>query len=478
MFPYNDLREFISELDKQGQLKRISAQVDWNLELAAIMRKVLDNSGPAILFENIKGYSPEFPFFSGTLGTYGRYALAMGLSPTVNVHEITKVYRQRVKTPIKPVMVDKKNAPCKENILTGKEINLDKFPTPFWHVRDGGRYMGTFHCVVAKDTDTGWVNVGIYRMVIHDKDHLGILFQPGRHAEAVYKKYEQQGKAMPIAISIGQDPINFIAAYGRFEAQVSEWDMAGALRTKPVQLTKCETVDLEVPATAEIVIEGEVPPFERREEGPFGEYTGYYGGTRAPRPFVNVTCITHRNNPIHTGLMEGKPIQENNILASVENTAAVEDLLMDRLNLDVKAVFDHPWSGVHGVVVSLKPRYPGHVQRIAHAIWGSEVGYHLDYIFAVDDDIDPTNLNEVLWAICTRCKPDRDIHIYRREQASALWPCLLPEEREAGIGARALIDATFPAEWPREWVPIVSDWWDFPEEIRKQVDSRWQKLGF
>ena len=164
-------------------------------------------------------------------------------------------------------------------------------------------------------------------------------------------------------------------------------------------------------------------------------------------------------------------------MASVENTALVEELLMDRLNLGVKAVFDHPWSGVHGVIVSMKPRFTGHVQRVAHAIWGSEVGYHLDYVFVVGDDIDPTNLNEVLWAICTRCKPDRDIHIYRREQASALWPCLTPEEREKGLGARALIDATFPAEWPADWVPTVSDWWDFPEAMRKQVDSRWKEYG-
>ncbi len=474
----NDLREFIQKLEEEGELKRIKAEVDWDLEMGAIMRKVHDMEGPAILFEKIKGYPTQNKFFCGGLGTYSKYAIAMGLPRNTSVAEIIGEYKKRIKTPIEPKVVNRAGSPCKENILTGQEIDLFKFPTPLWHQRDGGRYIGTFHTVSIKDPDSDWVNVGMYRIMIHDKKTLGIMMMPGQHGDVFYKKYEERHQSMPIAVSIGLDPMTAVAAAGHFEALVCEWDMAGALRGKPVELVKCETVDLNVPATAEIVIEGEVPPFERKEEGIFGEYTGYYGGERKPRTIINVKCITHRNNPIHTGLFEGKPIQDNNIMSSVQNSAIIGKALKDDLKLGIREVFDHPWSAGHGVIVSMKPLYPGHVNRVAHAIWSMKIGNARDYVIAVGEDVDPTNLNEVFWALCTRCKPNRDIIPIPKDRSSSLWPCLTPDERVKGMGCKVIIDATFPAEWPEDWIPKVCDFLDFNQEIREKVNSRWKEYGF
>lgn len=476
-YPYRDLRAFLGVLEAQGQLKRVASEVDPHLEIGAIMRKICDSQGPAILFEKIKGYPEGYRFFSGTFLDYQKFALALGLSKDAPFSSITRAYREGIKSLIKPVVVKKEDAPCKENIHQGDEIDLYEFPTPFWHHRDGGPYLGTLHCVIMKDPDSDWINVGMYRLMIHDKSHLGIMMLTGKHGELIYKKNEARTKPTPVAISIGQDPVNAIVSFGGYDAGISEWDVAGGLRQRAVELVPCQTNELEVPATAEIVIEGVMPPYERREEGPFGEYPGYYGGLRAPRPVIEVTCISHRNDPVNVGLLEGKPVQENNVMIAIEHSASLEKLLMEDLRLGVKAVYAHPWAAAHGVIVSMKPQYPGHTHRVANAIWASGAGRSQDYVIVVEDDIDPTNLNEVLWCVCTRCKPDRDIIILPRTRASGLWPCLTPEERLAGIGAKVLIDATFPAEWPKEWVPAVSDWEDYPEEVKKKVTSRWREYG-
>lgn len=473
---YADLREFITALEKEGLLKRVTVEVDWELEIGAIMRRLFDlGNAPAVVFEKIRGYPKGYSFLSGSLSTYGHFAVALGLPRDSSPAEITGTYKERIKNGIRPERIS--SAPCKGVKQFGDEVDLLKFPTPFWHQRDGGRYIGTFHCVAVKDPESDWVNVSLYRLMIHDKRHLGILMLKGQHANLIYSKYEALGKPMPIAITIGQDPVNVIAAYGSFDAGVCEWDMAGALRGVPVEMVKCETLDMLVPATAEIVIEGEVPPFERREEGPFGEYTGYYGGSRAPRPVVRVNCITHRENPITVGLLEGKPIQENNIMTAVQNSAYLEKVLIDDLNLNVDRVNVHPWAAAHGVIISMKPLYPGHVNRVASAIWATKLFRTHDYLIFVDRDIDPYDLNQVLWAICTRCKPDRDIITIPRSSGNALWPCLTPAERESGVGCKVIIDATFPAEWPAEWVPPISDWNDYPEEVRQRVEEKWPSYG-
>lgn len=473
--PYKDLRSFIEKIQDEGELLRVKEEVDWYLEIGAFMRKALDEKERyALLFEKIKDYPENHKFFGNTFANHSKYALALGLPKNTPVGEIIKEYRKRVANLIKPKIVD--DGECKENILKDDEVNLLKFPVPHLHRMDGGRYIGTFHCVITKDPDTGWTNVALYRNMVHDEKTLGIYMHRPHHGAQILRKYVAMGKPMPVAIAIGQEPVNILAAFHSAEAGVSEWEVAGGLRGAPVELIRCETIDLEVPTTAEIVIEGEIPPNELRDEGSFGEYTGYMAGGRAPRPIIRVKCITYRDNPIMTGTLNGKPYTEQHVMISVGLSAMLEKLLIDDLKLGVKAVYYPPSSVLHGVIVSLKQEYPGQAKRVAEAIWASPLGLYSDYVFVVGEDINPTDVEEVLWALCTRCKPDRDITIIQRERASLCLPSLTPEERVKEIGCKILFEALFPAEWPKEWIPTVVDWFDWPTEVRKKVEEKWKNL--
>ena len=303
--PYTDLREFIDKLKKTNDLIEINEEVDWNLEAGAIMRRAYERWQPAQLFNKIKGYKEGYRLLGGPLATFRRLAIAMDMKPESSYTDMLNEFDKRVNNPIKPIIV--KDGPCKENILKGKEVNLLTFPVPIVHGGDGGRFIGTWNIGICKDLDSEWVNWGTYRAMIHDKNTTGILIIPQQHVGMIYLKYEEKNIPMPYVICIGLDPmINFIAttgvAYG-----VNEVDIVGGMRNEPVKLTKCETLDLYVPATSEIVLEGEVLPHIRKEEGPFGEYPGYQISGKVSRPVFKVKCITYRNNPILTTACIGIP---------------------------------------------------------------------------------------------------------------------------------------------------------------------------
>ncbi|MDG6998358.1 MAG: UbiD family decarboxylase [Nitrososphaerota archaeon] len=462
--PNHDMREFIERIDRENELVRITENVDWNLEIGAVVYHASRIAKrPALLFENIKDYQ-SLSFFTGALNNFEKYSLAMDLPKNTTPMQVIKEYRDRLSHPIKPREVSE--GICQENVELDDEIDLLKFPTPKWHPRDGGRYFGTFHGTVTRDPELGWINVGLYRHAIHDKKTLGIYWSSGaKHAWEMYRKYQSLGKPMPIAIVVGQDPVNVMAAFATSEIGISEWDIAGGLRKSPVELVKCKTSDLLIPASAEIVVEGEIPVDVKVSEGPFGEFTGYYGGIEEPRPVIKVKAITHRNKPILTGSIESKPIIENHIMTTVQTSAFLEKLLIDDMKLGVRSAYSHPASGMHTAIVSMRQQYPGHAKRVAHAIWGAQVGTTCSHVIVVGEDIDPTNLDEVLWAICTRCLPDRDITILNGERVTGLWPALDPSGRKNRVGSKVLIEAAFPPEWPDDWVPKVVDERDWKQEV-------------
>lgn len=330
---YHDLREWIQKLKKEGELAEVKTQVDWNLEIGGIVQESFDRGGPALLFGNIKDYQNTLckKLFTGSLSTFSRIALMLGLPKETPYQELIKVWRERSKKPIKPVIVDR--GPVKENIVKGDDVDLFQFPAPLWHKRDGGRYIGTYDGVVTKDTETGWLNVGLYRQMLHDRNNTGLSITVGQH---IWRQWRQNKKAkgvMPVAVAIGWDPILPAVAGTPVPPQISEYDIMGALRQEPVQLVKCETSDLYVPATCEIVLEGEVSTdiSTLRKEGPFGEYTGYYCSLPRKIPVFHVNCITFRNDPIYQGTLEGVPINEDHRVSSVNHSAVVWDLLDERM---------------------------------------------------------------------------------------------------------------------------------------------------
>lgn len=325
--PYADLRAYIERLEKEGDLKKIGAEVDWNLELGAIMRRANDLREPALLFENIKGYPADYRVLANMVGAsapnpYGRLCRALELPVDTHPLAIIDELLRRFQSPVKPVLVDR--APCKEHILKGEEIDLFTLPVPYFRAYDGGRFIGTWHTDITRNPDLNWVNWGMYRHMLLDKRTIAWLANPGQHGPAMYYQYyEARGEAMPMAIVIGTDPACSLASMSLVSPRIDEADIAGGLRGQAVELVKCETSDLQVPATAEIVLEGEVMPGERRQEGPFGEYPGYFASDAAPRPVVRINCVTHRTRPILTVSSPGKPFDDTTFVYALCGSAAL-----------------------------------------------------------------------------------------------------------------------------------------------------------
>lgn len=473
-----DLRAYLARLEEAGELCHIGAEVDWDLEMGAISRRGIELMSPAFLFEKVKGYPDGYRvlanIITGSRPTHARMALALGLPKVTPVLELIEHFAQTVKSPIKPVLVD--TGPCQEEIHLGNDVDLLEFPIPTIHGTDGGRYAGTWHVDVTKDPDTGWVNWGIYRHMLHDQNTLGWLANPFQHGPSIfYRGYESRGRPMPMAVAIGTDPIcNIVAATG-FAAGVTEVDIAGGLRGAPVELVKCRTIDLEVPATAEIVLEGMVLPGERRLEGQFGEWTGYNAGAKVPRPVFRVQCITHRKNPILTMSNPGKGWTLDQVITTVTASAILKNELESR-GIPFKSLYLIPPG--FAVVIAAKSQYSGFVHTLASAIWSSKEAIHRPYIFVVGEDVDVTDPEDVLWCLTTRLHPERGIHVIRDTVTSALNPHLSREEKVKGVGARGIFNATFPYHWSAEETPTVIDFeHGWPAEIREKVLSRWQEYG-
>lgn len=474
--PYRDLRQFLERLQSEGELHTIQAEVDWSLEIGAITRRAIELHLPAILFEKVKDYPSEYRVLGNLLTAtkpvaQGRLALALELPIDTPPGALIENFRQRMQSRIKPRIVD--SGPCKENVLMGEEVDLWQFPTPLMHGGDGGRYIGTWHITVTQDPDDGWVNWGIYRHMIHDRNTMSILSFLPQHGGTHYAKYEARGEPMPIAVAIGTEPVCTIAADTQLPAGEDEADLAGGLRGEPVELVKCETNDLFVPATSEIVIEGFVRPEERKADGPFGEYAGYLGREPVHVPVIEVTCITHRNSPILTVSNMGKPWDEAGIISSVA-VSAIVGLELEKKNIAYKAVYCPPPD--FGVIISVKPQYVGYAHTVASAVWGSKVGVHRPFIIVVEDDVEVTNLEDVYWCVVTRMNPERNIHVQHNSPGHSLFPFLSVEERTARRGSRVLFDATFPVD---SYSPVVLDFeHGWPVEIQQRVINRWSEYGF
>ncbi len=468
------LRPFINLLEKFGELRRVNAEVDWKYEVGAIMHEVNHRKGPAIIFENIKDY--HSPLLVGALTTRRRIALALGLSPDTPLREITHEYIQRAKNPIEPVIVS--DGPCKEKIYHTSDLNLLSFPAPWWHEMDGGRYIGTLHTVVCKDPDSNWQNCAVHRVMIHDERTCGIYLAPGQHNAIIYSKYEQMGRPMPVAIAIGLDPVCILTSAGGFPAYVNEWTIAGALKKAPLEVVKCETNDLYVPAHAEIVIEGEMPVRERKDEGPFGEHTGYFGGSRLPRPVINVKCIMHKQNPIFQGTYEGMPPNEDHMLTSVNSSALALKAFEEIGFIGIKDIYfptgADPWLSA---IISIEKKYEGHGIDASRVLFACKAGSFVKHVIVVDEDIDVFDLENVLWAVNTRFQARRAV-ITHLEHGSMLDPSKPLEW--GGITDRMVIDATWPMthEFPprKEWLGLSHPPTLKPsQELLERVRKRWKK---
>ena len=446
------LRELVDALDREGELRRVNG-VDAHLELGAITEMLALRDGPALLFDGVKGYDPGFRVLTNLINNPRRVGLLFGLPKSSGGIDIVRAIRERLSAPqlIDPVEV--RSAVYDEESHSGADVDLSRFPSPFWHEHDGGRYIGTACVVVTRNLDGGWVNLGTYRAQVHDERTLGLYMEAAHHGNLILQRYWERGEAAPIALCIGVQPAVLMSSFLGVPWGTSEYRWAGAVIGRPIEITRGEFSGLPLPASAEIVIEGVCPPpsEESRVEGPFGETIGYYASEPDLRPVIRVQAIHHRRDPILVGSPPLRPPASSS--ASYLFRAANAWTQMERSGVpDVRGVWMVP-SGSSSLicVVSIRQRYGGHVKQAAQAAMtgtagGGQVGR---FVIVVDDDIDPSDIEQVLWAVSTRCDPEESIEIVRQCTSLYLDPRIPPEKRAKSdyTMSRAVIDACRPYPW-------------------------------
>jgi 4-hydroxy-3-polyprenylbenzoate decarboxylase len=470
---HRDLREFTDALQSGGDLVTIDDEVDWDQELAGIGRLSCERDGPAFMFNNVKDYA-GWRVLANPVTGWRRYAVALGLPAGTPIRELYKIYAQREQNPIQPILVN--SSPCKEVIIPKSDIDLFDLPVPMVHDGDGGRYLGTWDLVISKDRDTGWVNWGMYRFMVHDEHHLTGYPRPNSHlGKMLLDGYAPAGEPMPIAIVIGADQPSHLSATATFRMGGDEVELAGGLGERAVELIKCETSDLFVPASAEIVVEAEIYPDKIAQEGPYGEYPGYRSGEMGNSVCARVTAITHRRDPIFTidttGFMDSSAVT-----TSISGAIAIRRRL-ERYDVPVAEVYIPPESGVHMAIVSVTRGGPDVARQVVEILTARRA--LMSKVIVVDDDVDVFNMSAVIHAFSTKCHPDRGTHIHRYEgRANALTPAYSQEERVNQLGASVAFDATWPPDWPAGTTPIRATLDSmYTKDVQDRVNARWKKLG-
>ena len=473
----NDLREFIDASKKTTDWREIKG-ADWNLEIGALIEATAElvPQPPLLIFDEIKDYPAGFRVLGLSFTAYRRVALALGLPPDRSKLELVRLASRKIRSAKAILPKEIPRPPVMENIMTGDDVNLLKFPALRSHEGDGGRYLGTGDVVINADPETGFVNMGTYRMQLHERNLLGLWMSPGQHGRMICMKYWEQGKSCPIVATFGQDPLTSLAANTKIPWGTSELDYVGGLRGSPLEIIKGPITGLPIPAHAEIAIEGEVPPpsEQARDEGPFGEWPGYYSGgtvgTGEPQPVIRVKAIYHRNDPI---IEDEAPLWPGAYRVDLSLRAG---LLWDQLESagvqDVVGVYDHT---TYIWVVAIKQRYAGHAKQAAHmALAASASARHGRYVVVVDEDIDPTNLKEVLWAMMTRVDPKTDIEIVDGCWSTPLDPRMTPEKKKNRdhTNSRAIFYAIRPFQW-RDKFPKVSR---VGRELRESVVKKFKDI--
>jgi len=470
-----DNREFIDTLRKTGDVVCIKQEIDWDLEAAAISRRAMESYGPATLFDNIKGYPEGYRIFGGPLATYRRVAVAMGLPADTPIKQIYNEYERREQHPIPPVVA--KDAPCKENIMVGDDIDVYRLPVPMCHEGDGGRYIGTWGFSVTRDPETGWDNWGMYRFMVLNQNTLSGAPAPGSHFAMIFRKHLAKNEPMPMALVIGADPISSLASSAGYRIGENEANFAGALLEQPVELVKCETCGLMVPAQAEVVLEGELLPDVGAPEGPFGEYPGYRTSGYRANLYFRLTAITHRNSPILTMSALGIPPDDSSVGGAMGVAIALKRRLQSH-GLPVADVYLPPEGASLLVVVSVKSGGNEVARAVKEAITRRRAWY--TKIIVVDDDVDIFNLAEVVHAFSVKCHSYRGVFTSEEPgKGGPVTPSHSREERDKAYGAVALFDSTWPKEWPEEDIPVKSSFNSiYPKELQEKIIKNWKNYGF
>lgn len=474
---FRNFQEFITYLDREGELDRITTEVSTDLEITEITNRVTKSRGKALLFTNVRG--SRFPVATNTFGSFKRITMAFGRSPDeiaqriaalttmqpakgiVNTIRMIPRLIELAKTP--PRMVER--AACQEVVLS--EPDLFTLPILKCWPGDGGRFI-TLPLVITKSLKEGIRNMGMYRVQVYDKNTTGMHWHIHKDGRNHFSEYLEADKRMEAAIAIGGDPATIYAATAPLPPGIDEFLFAGFLRNKAIEIVRCKTVDIEVPAEAEFVIEGYLDPRERRAEGPFGDHTGFYSPTE-DYPVFHVTCITHRSDAVYPATVVGPPPMEDYYLAKL-----TERIFLPLIKMVVPEIVDMnmPGEGVfhNCAIVSIKKSYPMHAQKVMHALWGMGQMMNTKIIIVMDGDVDVQDLSTVAWKAFNNVDPKRDMII-----TSGPLDALDHSSPYALFGSKLGIDATrkIAGETERSWPEEIK----MSDDVINLVNSRWKDYG-
>jgi len=484
---YKDLREFIEKLEELGELKRISIEIDPNLEMTEICDRTLRAGGPALLFENPKGHN--IPVLANLFGTPKRVALGMGQESVSALREVGKLlaflkepdppkgfkdalnklplFKQVLNMPPKVI----KKAPCQENVLIGEEIDLSKFPIQTCWPEDAAPLI-TWGLVITKGPNKSRQNLGIYRQQVIDKNKVIMRWLSHRGGALDFQEWQQShpGEPFPIAVALGTDPATILGAVTPVPDTLSEYAFAGLLRGSRTQVTGCLTHDLQVPASAEIILEGFIYPDEMAAEGPFGDHTGYYNEVDS-FPVFTIERITHRHNPIYHSTYTGRPPDEPAILGLALNEVFVP-ILQKQFPEIVDFYLPPEACSYRMAVVSINKQYPGHAKRIIFGVWSFLRQFmYTKFVIITDADINVRDWKDVIWAMTTRMDPVRDTTLIENTPIDYLDFA----SPVSGLGGKIGFDATnkWPGETQREWGKPIA----MTENVKEKIDTIWDELG-
>lgn len=480
-----DLRGFIQLLEERGQLRRITAPVDSDLEIAEISNRMLQVGGPGLLFENVKG--AKFPVAVNLLGTEERICWAMNMEKPEELEELGKKLGmlQQPKPPKKisqaidfgKVLFDVVKAkplrdflpPCHQVVIQGDDLNLNDIPMIRPYPGDAGKVI-TLGLVITKDCETGTPNVGVYRLQLQSDKTMTVHWLSVRGGARHLRKAAERGQKLEVAIALGIDPLLLMAAATPIPVELSEWLFAGLYGGEGVHLAKCKTVDLEVPARAEIILEGTITPGEMLPDGPCGDHMGYYGGVE-DSPLVRFHCMTHRKNPIYLTTFSGRPPKEEAMMAIALNRVYTP-ILRQQVSEIVDFFLPMDALSYKAAIISIDKAYPGQARRAALAFWSALPQFtYTKFVIVVDKSIDVRDPRQVVWAISSKVDPVRDVFIL----PNTPFDTLDFASEKIGLGGRMGIDATtkMPPETDHEWgEPLESD-----PEVAATVTQRWAEYG-
>jgi UbiD family decarboxylase len=446
---FDDLRGLIAADEKAGNLKRVSG-AHWNLEIGTVSEMIAMRGGEVTLFDDIPDYA-GFGVMTNVVQNEVGQRIAFGLDENLSPSEIIKKWTAKFEDykPIPPRYVD--SGPVMENVIEGNDVDILKFPVPKWHEHDGGRYIGTANCCISKALDSDYYNVGTYRCMVQDEKTINVYSSPGKHATIMRNQYWASGKDFPMVVTFGQDPLLLGFSGMSLPWERNEFEATGFYKGRPVEVIKGPQTGLPIPATAEIAVECFVTQGDEMMEGPFGEWTGFYASVPKMYPVARIKAVYHRNDPILQGQAPVPPPAYTWFPIPLHTTPTLWNRLVAAGIQGIKGVYIHGPANRSIGVVSIEQKFQGHAKQVgtvaaALLSGGGAVGR---FVIVVDDDVDPSNLGEVIAAVCLRCDIEKQIEIVSGFQNSHLDPSLSPDKREKGdiTMAKMIIDACKPWSW-------------------------------